>query len=278
MNVGIVGLGLIGGSLAKSIKARTAHAVRGFDLDSGVMEAALRCGAVDAPLTAESLADCDLLFAALLPRATVEWVHEHGSLISPGATLIDLCGIKRAVYSELAAAAGRYGFTYIGGHPMAGREEGGFANATAALFDGAYMILTPGENAGKALLDKLERFFAAIGFTGLTLTTPQEHDQIIAYTSQLAHVTSSAYVKSPEALRRHGFSAGSFRDLTRVARLDPVMWSELMSGNADFLAVQVELLIENLEQYLSALRDGDTASLYRLLKEGCEKKILAGGR
>ena len=140
------------------------------------------------------------------------------------------------------------------------------------------MILTPGEDAGGELLGELERFFTAIGFAGLTLTTPQEHDRVIAYTSQLAHVASSAYVKSPEALRRHGFSAGSFRDLTRVARLDPEMWSELMSGNADFLAAQVELLIGNLTEYLAALRSGDRARLQRLLKEGCEKKILAGGR
>ena len=278
MQVGIVGLGLIGGSMAKSISARTAHAVRGFDLDNTVMEAALGCGAVEAPLTAEEIAACDLIFTALFPRATVEWAREHGELISPGATLIDLCGIKRAVYSELAAAAGRHGFTYIGGHPMAGREEGGFANAAADLFDGAFMILTPGEDAGGELLGELERFFTAIGFAGLTLTTPQEHDRIIAYTSQLAHVASSAYVKSPEALRRHGFSAGSFRDLTRVARLDPEMWSELMSGNADFLAAQVELLIGNLSEYLTALRGGDRTRLQRLLKEGCEKKILAGGR
>ena len=278
MNVGIVGLGLIGGSMAKSISARTAHRVCGFDIDSTVMEAALRCGAVEVPLTAGAIVSCDLILTALLPGATAAWVREHEALISPGAVLIDLCGIKRALSGELTAAARRQGFTYIGGHPMAGREEGGFINSAEDLFDGAFMILTPGESAGGELPGRLERFFTAIGFAGLTLTTAQEHDEIIAYTSQLAHIASSAYVKSPEALRQHGFSAGSFRDLTRVARLDPEMWSELMMGNADFLAVQVERLIENLTQYLEALRSGDRARLHRLLAEGSEKKALAGGR
>lgn len=277
MNIGIVGLGLIGGSMAKSIKARTSHSVWGIDINSDVMTAACLCGAIDAPLTEENIASCDLVLTAVLPRAAIEWAQEYGPRISRDTILIDLCGIKREVCRKLAAVAGKYGFTYIGGHPMAGKEKWGFANSTDSLFNGAFMILTPDESAGMPLLEKLKRFFTAIGFTGLTITTPEEHDRIIAYTSQLAHITSGAYVKSPQAQRHCGLSAGSFRDLTRVARLDPDMWVELMTGNADFLAEQLELLISNLNEYLSALRDGDTEHLHLLLKEGCEKKALAGG-
>ena len=277
MNIGIVGLGLIGGSMARSIKARTPHSVWGSDIDSEVMAAARLCGAIDAPLTDENIASCDLILTAVLPRAAVEWALAHGPRISRNTILIDLCGIKRGVCRKLAAVAGKYGFTYIGGHPMAGKEKWGFANSTDSLFNGAFMILTPDEGVSMPLLEKLKRFFTAIGFVGLTITTPEEHDRVIAYTSQLAHITSSAYVKSPEAQRHCGLSAGSFRDLTRVARLDPDMWVQLMMGNADFLAEQLELLIGNLNKYLSALRDGDTEGLRLLLKDGCEKKALAGG-
>ena len=277
MKIGIVGLGLIGGSMAKSIKARTAYTVQGCDLDGEVVAAARRCGAIDATLGDGDIAACDLILAALLPGDTVAWVSEKGRLFSSQSVLLDLCGIKRAVYSKLAALAHRYGFTYIGGHPMAGRERGGFANSSADLFDGAAMILTPGEDAAPPLMKKLKEFFTAIGFASLTITTPEEHDRIIAYTSQLAHVVSSAYVKSPKALQRRGISAGSFRDLTRVARLDPAMWTELMMGNADFLAEELELLLENLTGYSKALRAGDRELLHRLLAEGHDKKILAGG-
>lgn len=277
MKIGIVGLGLIGGSMARSIKLRTAHTVWGCDSNSAVIAAARRSGAIDAPLTDEDIAACDLLLVALLPGDTVAWVSEKGRLLSPQSVLLDLCGIKRAIHGKLASLAGRYGFTYIGGHPMAGRERGGFANSSADLFDGAAMILTPGEDAASAALEGLKELFTAIGFAGLTITTPEEHDRIIAYTSQLAHLVSSAYVKSPAALRRCGFSAGSFRDLTRVARLDPAMWTELMMSNADFLAGELELLLENLAGYRRALREGDRELLYRLLQEGREKKILAGG-
>lgn len=277
MDIGIVGLGLIGGSMAKSIKARTPHRVLGSDINSEVMAAATLCGAADAPLTDENIPDCDLIFTAILPRATIEWTSAKGPCISPGTVLIDLCGIKRVLSDKMAALARSNGFTYIGGHPMAGKEKWGFANSTANLFEGAYMILTPDQSESLSLLEKLKEFFTAIGFAGLTITTPEEHDRIIAYTSQLAHIASSAYVKSPQAQCRRGFSAGSFRDLTRVARLDPEMWVELMAGNADFLTGQLELLIENLGDYLSALRSGDNAQLRQLLKDGCAKKALAGG-
>ncbi len=277
MKIGIVGLGLIGGSMAKSIKRHTGDTVWGCDRDGKVLAAARDSGAVDAPLTRDNIGACDFILTAILPRATVQWVREHGRYIAPQGILIDLCGIKRDLLAGLTAVARKYGFTYIGGHPMAGREQGGFAASSDDLFDGASMILTPGGEVGEALLERLRDFFAALGFAGLTVTTPEEHDRIIAYTSQLAHITSSAYIKSPEALHRHGFSAGSFRDLTRVARLDPDMWTELMMGNSDFLTEQLERLIGNLSEYLAALREEDGGRLRRLLQDGCEKKILAGG-
>lgn len=277
MNIGIVGLGLIGGSMAKSIKRRTLNAVYGVDTNEETMLLARLVGAIDAPLSAENLGQCGLVLLALRPGAAIAWAKENAENIARGAILIDLCGVKREVCAALAPLAAAHGFSYIGGHPMAGKERGGFVNAADDLFAGASMILTPDEHTDMAMLETLKNFFMDIGFAGLTFTTPDEHDRMIAYTSQLAHVTSSAYVKSPAAQRRRGYSAGSFRDMTRVARLDADMWTELFLADADYLADELQTLIGNLTEYLEALRGRDAGRLKALLQDGCDKKALAGG-
>ena len=277
MNIAIVGLGLIGGSMAKSIKAKTAHAVYGIDLDRETMTLARMCGAIDGPLTEETLPQCDLVLAAICPTAAIRWVEEHADKIAKSAILVDLCGVKRVVVQALAPIAQAHGFAYIGGHPMAGKERGGFTAATDDLFDGASMILTPDQRTDMQLLETLKAFFLDVGFAGLTFSDPEEHDRIIAFTSQLAHITSSAYVKSPEAPRRRGFSAGSFRDMTRVARLDEVMWTELFLDDADYLVKELDILIENLSAYSQALKSGDAERVRALLREGRELKATAGG-
>lgn len=277
MNVGIVGLGLIGGSMAKSIKARTGHTVYGVDLSAETMTMARMCGAIDAPLTDDNLGACDLILIAIRPQAAIDWVKSHAAAISKSAIVVDLCGVKRSVVAAIAPVAEQYGFAYIGGHPMAGRERGGFTAATDDLYVGASMILTPDKRTDMQLLETLKAFFLDVGFAGLTFSTPEEHDHIIAFTSQLAHLASSAYVKSPEAQRRRGFSAGSFRDMTRVARLDETMWTELFLDDADYLVKELDILIENLSAYSQALKSGDAEQVRALLREGRELKATAGG-
>ena len=277
MNVAIVGLGLIGGSMAKSIKNRTAHTVWGADLNSETMTMARMCGAIDAPLTEENLPQADLILVAIRPGAAIEWVRQHADRIAKSAILVDLCGVKRTVVAAIAPIAERCGFAYIGGHPMAGRERGGFTASTEDLYVGASMILTPDKRTDMRLLETLKAFFLDLGFAGLTFSTPEEHDRIIAFTSQLAHIVSSAYVKSPEAQKRRGFSAGSFQDMTRVARLDEDMWTELFLDDEDFLTKELDELIGHLTDYRNALRDKDAQRLHDLLKEGRELKATAGG-
>ncbi len=277
MKVGIVGLGLIGGSMAKSIKARTSHTVWGVDLDQETMTMARMCGAIDAPLTAENLPECDLILVAIRPDAAIAWVQQHAEAISPSAILVDLCGVKRVVVKAITPIAQRCGFAYIGGHPMAGKERGGFTSASDSLYVGASMILTPDERTDMQLLETLKDFFLDIGFAGLTFSDPEEHDRIIAFTSQLAHIASSAYIKSPEAQRRRGFSAGSFQDMTRVARLDEDMWTELFLDDADYLTRELNELIVHLKEYQDALEARDAEKLRALLKDGREKKSSAGG-
>jgi prephenate dehydrogenase len=277
MKVGIVGLGLIGGSMAKSTKARTAHTVYGGDLDPETMTMARMCGAIDAALTDENLPQCDLILVAIRPGAAIQWVRDHADKIAKSAILVDLCGVKRVVVEAITPIAQQYGFAYIGGHPMAGTERGGFTSSTDSLYVGASMILTPDKRTDMQLLETLKAFFLDIGFANLTFSDPEEHDRIIAYTSQLAHIASSAYIKSPESQRRRGFSAGSFRDMTRVARLDEDMWTELFLDDADYLTRELDVLIQNLQDYAQALRAKDVDKLRALLKEGREMKATAGG-
>ena len=277
MNVGIVGLGLIGGSMAKSIKHRTAHTVYGSDLDAETMMMARMCGAIDGPLTDENLSQCDLILIAIRPAAAIAWTAAHADKIAKTAIVVDLCGVKRTVVAGITPIAEAHGFSYIGGHPMAGRERGGFTASSDDLYVGASMILTPDKRTDMLLLETLKHFFLDIGFATLTFSDPEEHDRIIAFTSQLAPITSSAYVKSPEAQRRRGFSAGSFKDMTRVARLDEDMWTELFLDDADYLTRELDILIQHLQEYSDALKARDAQRLHDLLKDGREKKASAGG-
>ena len=235
------------------------------------------CGAIDAPLTEETLPQCDLVLVAIRPQAAVDWVRAHAAQIGKSAILVDLCGVKRVVVEQITPIAEEQGFAYIGGHPMAGRERGGFTSSSDDLYVGASMILTPDKRTDMKLLETLQTFFLDVGFAKLTFSQPEEHDRIIAFTSQLAHIVSSAYVKSPEAQRRRGFSAGSFRDMTRVARLDEDMWTELFLDDADYLTKELGILIGHLEDYRAALEARDAQQLHDLLKEGRELKATAGG-
>ncbi|MCL2808329.1 MAG: prephenate dehydrogenase [Coriobacteriia bacterium] len=276
MKIGIVGLGVLGGSLAKVTKTRTSHTVYGIDTSEETMMLARMCGAIDEPLTQENRGSCDLIFLAVRPHIAIKWMQEHAKEIAAHTIVVDLCGVKRTICQQLQPLAEEHGFTFVGGHPMAGKERGGFVNSMDNLFDAASMILTPAGNVDINALEDLKNFFLDIGFAHLTFTTPEEHDRIIAYTSQLAHITSSAYVRSPEALRRRGFSAGSFRDMTRVARLDEEMWAELFSENADYLVDQLDILINNLGEFKTALESSDTEKMRALLKEGREIKAQVG--
>lgn len=272
MTVGIVGLGLIGGSLARSIKVHTDFEVLGMDINSQTMLQANLLGAIDGTLTEDNLARCDVVLVALYPAAIVTWITEHQDAFRPGAWVIDCGGVKEAVCTPLNALAQGKPWHYCGGHPMAGREFSGFRYAKDDLFDRASMILTPPRDAGPEVLTWLKDFFLTIGFRRVQFTTPWEHDERIAYTSQLAHVVSSAYVKCPLAQKHRGFSAGSFADMTRVAKLNEDMWTELFFDNRDALLPEINGLIDRLAAYRDALAAEDHQAMKQLLREGREIK------
>jgi len=279
MNVGVAGLGLMGGSAAKALRERTEHTVWGFDINPDVMKMALESGAIDAPLSEERLGLCDVVLVALYPRDAVDYVTSQAPRLKEGAAVVDFCGVKKPVCAALAPLAEAFGFTFVGGHPMAGVERSGFTSSDGRLFSGASMILTPGPDLAPETLERLRGFFLSLGFGSIQLSTPDEHDRIIAYTSQLAHVLSSAYIKSPSALRHRGFSAGSFQDMTRVAWLNEEMWTELFLSNRAYLADEVQGLADRLSEYADAIRKGDGERLRRLLREGrLRKEEVEGGQ
>ncbi len=273
MTVGIVGLGLIGASMAKTVKKHTDFAVMGFDASDAVMESAMLDGTIDGVLDLET-EKCDIVVVALYPDDIVEFVKSHADYLED-TIVIDCGGTKTKVCRELFPVAKEKGFTFIGGHPMAGIEKSGYDFSTDSLFDGAFMIMVPDEDLDRKTLDYAKLFFISLGFHRITVTTAEEHDKIIAYTSQLAHIASSAYVKSPTSLQNLGFSAGSFKDMTRVAYLNENMWSELFLQNKDFLLGELSELINNLTQYQKAISEGDRVALMELLRDGKQKRIAA---
>ena len=276
MEIGIVGLGLIGGSLAKAISQNTDHTVYGTDLSEQVVRKAVLVDAIEQPLTDELLPQCDIVIVALYPQATIDYVKEHAHLFRKESIVVDCGGIKKLVCDTLIPLAEDHGFLFVGGHPMAGLEHSGFTYAKKSLFNNASMIFTPTKGPIESM-EKLKELFTSIGFTNIEISTAEEHDRKIAFTSQLAHVVSNAYIKSPTALEHSGFSAGSYKDLTRVAKLNDVMWTELFLENADNLVAEIDTLIGNLQQYSTAIRERDAETLCALLKDGREKKALIDG-
>ncbi|MDD3194073.1 MAG: prephenate dehydrogenase/arogenate dehydrogenase family protein [Oscillospiraceae bacterium] len=276
MQIGIVGLGLIGGSMAKAVKERTTHTVLGADQDRAVLTDALAQGAIDGVLEADGLKRCQIVLVALYPQAAVDYILSHQTDFERRTIVVDCCGVKEVVCTPCGAAAKKSGFTFIGGHPMAGIERSGFAFSSGDLFAGASMILTPPEGTDPAAVNAVFALCKELGFGRVQLSTPQEHDRMIALTSQLAHVLSSAYVKSPAALAHAGFSAGSFKDMTRVARLNENMWTELFFDNKPALLDEIEGLIGRLEEYAEALRQNDREGMRGLLRAGRERKEIVG--
>ncbi|MBQ4074052.1 MAG: prephenate dehydrogenase [Clostridia bacterium] len=272
MIFGIVGLGLIGGSLAKSIKFHAGHTVYGIDLNETTLLQAKMVGAIDEKLTEENLPLCDVVLVALYPQASVDYILAHMDLFKEKALVIDCSGVKRFVCDRLFPAFQGHRAIFMGGHPMAGRERSGFSFAQDDLFENASMILCPAPHQDGETVRRAKEIFLSIGFGRVRFATPYEHDEMIAFTSQLAHIVSSAYVKTPLAAKHKGFSAGSFKDMTRVARLNEEMWTELFMENHDLLLSQAEALADRVTEYRDALRARDADRLKALLREGREIK------
>ena len=271
MKVGILGLGLIGGSMARTY-AVAGHTVYAADLDESTLSFAILSGAVHGRLDEETIPACELLLLAIYPGGSAKWLEDNGRLVDSNALVLDLCGIKQEVCKRCFPVARKYGFTFVGGHPMAGSHFSGFKYSRADLYKGAPMVLVPPRFDDIDLLQRVKDAMAPCGFGMFSVTTAEEHDRMIAFTSQMPHVLSNAFIKSPTARQHKGFSAGSYKDLTRVAWLNAPMWSELFLENRENLLFELNTYLDSLTAYRDALEARDGERLTALLEAGKKAK------
>ncbi|WP_290770613.1 prephenate dehydrogenase [Anaerofustis sp.] len=268
MNIAVIGLGLIGASFAKGIKKNTNHNVYGFDINNETLVKAKRDSTIDDIILLDNMENIDIAVVALHPINTIEVSIDILKTMRKGSTLIDLCGVKERIVSAIEPEALKRGVDYIGAHPMAGRELWGYDAAIDDLFKGASFIITKTAKTNEEKILLIKELVKGMQFKECVITTPKEHDKIIAFTSQLAHVVSNAYVKSPSVLEERGFSAGSFLDLTRVAKLNEYMWSELFIMNKDALLFEIDNILNKINEYKTALEKDDINQMQELLREG----------
>ena len=271
MKVGILGLGLIGGSLARAY-ALEGHTVYASEKDESMLSFAMLAGAVDGKLDESTISTCDLILLAIYPGGSATWLEANAHLISKDALVIDCCGVKREICQRCFPLAKEFGFTFVGGHPMAGSQFSGFKYSRANLFRGQPMVLVPPVFDNIELLDRVKEALKPCGFGFFSVTTAEEHDKMIAFTSQMPHILSNAFIKSPTATSHKGFSAGSYRDLTRVAWLNPQMWAELFMENQQFILDELDFYIHSLQAYRDAIQDHNMPQLIALLEEGKKRK------
>lgn len=275
MKVAVAGLGIIGGSYCKAIKKYTDHYVVGINRSQLPLKKAFDCGAIDKIGSVDDLCDTDLVILGMYPAAAVEFVRANKDKFKKGAIVTDTSGIKTEICGTLTELARQNGFTFVGVHPMAGKEKNGFDVSDADLYKGASCIIVPcdaDEDAVKAVSD----FNLSLGFGGIKITTPEEHDRMIAFTSQLPHVLACAYVLSPNCMNHKGFSAGSYRDVSRVANINAELWSELFMENQEPLSKELDVLISNIRALDSAIKAGDKKKLMALLEQGHQIKEALG--
>lgn len=275
MNIAVIGLGIIGGSFCKAIKKYTDHFVIGINRTAQTAQRAFEVGAIDEIGTPQSLEKADLVILAMYPQADIDFIEENGKYIKKGAIVTDASGIKRAICPQLTELAQKYGFVFVGSHPMAGKEKNGFEVSDAELYKNASFIITPC-GAEEKYVDTLADFARSIGFGTIKITTPEEHDRMIAFTSQLPHVLACAYVLSPCCPNHKGFSAGSYRDVSRVANINSKLWSELFLENREPLVKELDILVENITKIVDAVKAKDREALTALLEQGHKVKESLG--
>ena len=279
MIVGVVGLGLIGASFAKAYKENEeGHTVLGWNRTETVAEMAKMQGVIDDYLTDENLKTCDIVIISLYPEAAINWMEQRKNLFNPKGLVIDACGTKRMVCKEGFRIAKEGGFEFVGCHPMAGTKYSGMSHARGNMYKGAPMVVCPNRFDDMEILDRVKKLLAPCGFGSFCLAHPEDHDRMIAFTSQMAHLVSNAYIKSPNALGHKGFSAGSYKDMTRVAWLNPEMWTQLFLENKDNLIFEIDYLIDELKKYRDAMENDDHDRLVELLREGKERKEEVDGK
>ena len=268
----VAGLGLIGGSMAKAIKKNTDCRVLGWNRTRAVAEKALFDGAIDAIAEDADFQTCDMLIPAMTPAATEKFLLEKIPQMKKDALAVDLVGVKTRIVESVGPVAKAYGVRFTGGHPMQGLAHAGYERSFADLYKGASMILVPTEATQPGDMEELGSFFRSVGFGRITVAGAEVQDHMIAHTSQLAHIVSNSYVKSPVSTNYVGFSGGSYKDMTRIACLDEKIWKELFIWNKDALLPEIDDLVAHISELRNAIEAEDYDTLEALLRAGREAK------
>jgi prephenate dehydrogenase len=271
MRIAVVGLGLIGASIARALKHANFR-VDGWNRTESVAEYALKSGYIDG--IAERFTEYDVIFVALPPEATIRFLDQ--TAFADGAIVSDICGVKTPI--ERAVLSKKRNYRYVGSHPMAGKETSGIESSTEKLFVNANIILTENEETDQAAKETVYELYKRMGAGEITICNAAYHDREIAYTSQLAHIVSNAYIKSEAAAGCSPFTGGSFQDMTRVAPLDEKIWTELFLMNREALTGELSGLISRLQTYLSAMEEKDEERLKALLADGKAKYYSSFGK
>lgn len=267
MNILVVGLGLIGASLAKTLKKNTKHHIMGWNRTESVSMRAVSDGAIDETgELCDLIPKADITIVNFYPDAIVPFIKDNRDLFKKNSIVTDSCGIKTKICTELEKES--FNFFFVGGHPMAGREVSGYDNSLDTLFDKASFIFTPLSSTPRYITDALVGLAQEMGFACTVVTTPEHHDEMIAFTSQIAHVLACSYVLSPLAPYHAGYSAGSYRDVSRVARINADMWTELFIANGEPLVREIDDLVSNLMKFKYAIVNSDEKQLHDLMEKG----------
>ena len=271
MKVFILGLGMIGGSIAKALKRSTDAAVYAMDRSEETLLDAVSMGAIDGKASLYDIGEMDLIYLCLYPQDCIDFMKKNAGYIRKGAIVTDACGVKAPLCEVLPGIAKANGFYYVAGHPMAGKEKSGFKHSDPSIFSGAAYILAD-SGAPQAAVREVENLAIAMGFGQIVHTHARHHDQMIAFTSQLPHVLACAYVMSPRCRDHQGFSAGSYRDVSRVADINAALWTRLFLDNRPALLEELDTLIGLLCRYRQAIGTQDEERLKAMLETACEIK------
>ena len=275
MIIGVAGLGLIGGSFVKCYHAQ-GHTVYAYNRSRKTLDFALLSGYIDAELTADNVSECDLIVACMYPEASIEWIRSMAPYFGSGPIVMDACGTKRNICEECFKLAEEYGFTFVGGHPMGGTKFSGYKYSKPDMFRGAPMVIVPPRFDDIDLYARIKELLVPLNLGRYSITTAEDHDKMIAFTSQLSHLVASSYIKSPSAERQRGFAGGTYRDMTRVAYLNAPMWAEIFISNKDCLIAELDSLIDNLNKYRTAISEEKVEELTELLADGARRKETLG--
>lgn len=271
----IVGLGLIGGSIAKALQLTNQYEILGMDTNEEALLDACSCGAIDGKAGVEELKEADLVYLCVYPHAALEFVKSYGALLKDGCILTDTCGIKGELCAGMEQLKANGNYIFVAGHPMAGKEQSGFSASEASIFSGASYLIAPC-GAPDSAVETVSTLAEEMGFGRIVLTTPEQHDRVIAFTSQVPHVLACSYVMSPRCKEHKGFSAGSYRDVSRVANINADLWTGLFLDNRSALLDELDELQKNLSLFRTAVAEGDSDQLHNLLETAAQIKRTEG--